>query len=41
MSNVWVFVQFQLVMTVSAPSERNRARGNRLTKNASLTAVFT
>lgn len=36
-----VFIQFQLVITVSAPSFKNRKRGKRLTKNASFTAVFT
>jgi len=40
-SKVRVFIQFQLVMMVSAPSFRNRKRGRRLTKNANLTAVFT
>lgn len=41
MSKVRVFIQFQLVIMVSAPSFRNRNRGRRLTKNASLTAVLT
>lgn len=41
MSKVNVFIQFQLVMMASAPSEQNRKRGRRLTKKASLTAVFT
>lgn len=41
MSNIRVLVQFQLVITVSAPSEKNRKSGRRLTKNASLTAVLT
>lgn len=41
MSNVRVFIQDQLVITVSAPSLRNRARGRRLVKKASFTAVFT
>ena len=41
MSNVWVFIQFQLVIIVSAPSFINKNRGNRLTKKASFTAVLT
>ena len=41
MSKVKVFIQVQLVMMVSAPSFRKRQRGKRLTKKASLTAVFT
>ena len=36
-----MFIQVQLVMMVSAPSFRKRQRGKRLTKKASLTAVFT
>ena len=36
-----MFIQLQLVMTVSAPSFMNRHRGRRLTKNASFTAVLT
>ena len=40
-SKVRVFIQFQLVIIVSAPSFTNRKRGNRLTKNASFTAVLT
>lgn len=40
-SNVKVFIQFQFVIIVSAPSFRKRQRGKRLTKKASLTAVFT
>ncbi len=41
MSNVFVFIHAQLVIMVSAPSEKNRNSGRRLTKNASLTDVFT
>ena len=41
MSKVRVFIQFQLVMIVSAPSFIYRKRGRRLTKNANFTAVFT
>ena len=40
-SKVWVFIQFHEVIIVSAPSLRNRKRGKRLTKKASLTAVLT
>lgn len=40
-SNVWVFIQLQLVVIVSTPSLRNRKRGSRLTKKANFTAVFT
>lgn len=40
-SKVRVFIQFQLVMIVSAPSLRKRNNGRRLTKKASLTAVLT
>lgn len=36
-----MFVQFQLVITVSAPSARNSERGRRLVMNANFTAVFT
>lgn len=39
-SKVWVFIQFQLVMTVSAPSFMNKNRGSRETRNASLTAFL-
>lgn len=41
MSNVWVFIQLQFVITASAPSLRKRKRGRRLTKKASFTAVLT
>ena len=41
MSKVSVFIQVQLVIIVSVPSFRNRKRGRRLTKKASLTAVLT
>ena len=40
-SKVKVFIQVQVVVIASAPSFRNRERGSRLTKKASLTAVFT
>lgn len=40
-SKVRVFVQFQVVMTVSVPSWRNKNRGRRLTKKAIFTAVLT
>lgn len=40
-SKVRVFIQFQLVIIISAPSFRNRNSGRRLTKKASFTAVFT
>lgn len=40
-SKVKVFIQFQLVIIVSAPSLRKRDRGRRLMKKASLTAVLT
>lgn len=36
-----VFIQVQLVTMVSVPSFRKINSGSRLTKNASLTAVFT
>lgn len=36
-----MFIQVQLVIIVSAPSSRNRNRGRRLMKKASLTAVLT
>ena len=36
-----MFIQFQLVMIVSAPSFRYKNKGARLTKKAALTAVFT
>ena len=36
-----MFIQFQLVMIVSAPSLRKRKRGRRLTKKANFTAVLT
>lgn len=36
-----MFIQFQLVMIVSAPSFKKRNSGRRLTKKASFTAVFT
>lgn len=36
-----MLIQVQLVRIVSVPSFRNTNRGARLTKNASLTAVFT
>lgn len=36
-----VFIQDQVVTTVSIPSERNKDRGNRLIKKAILMAVFT
>lgn len=36
-----MFAQFQLVVITSAPSVRNKNSGRRLTKKASLTAVFT
>lgn len=36
-----MFIQFQFVIIVSAPSFRNRQRGSRLTKKASFTAVLT
>lgn len=39
--NESVFIQFQFVITVSAPSEINRQSGRRLMKKESLTAVFT
>ena len=41
MSKVVVLVQFHVVRMVSAPSLRNRAKGRRLTKKATLTASFT
>lgn len=41
MSKVSVFIHAQLVMTVSAPSDKKINSGRRLTKNASLTAVLT
>lgn len=41
MSNVWVFIQLQVVMTASAPSFKKRERGRRLVKKASFTAVLT
>lgn len=40
-SKVAVFIQFQLVIIVSAPSLRNRSKGRMLIKKASFTAVFT
>lgn len=40
-SNIKVFIQFQEVMIVSAPSLRKMNSGRRLTKKASLTAVLT
>ncbi len=36
-----MFIQFQLVIIVSAPSLRKRNSGRRLTKKASFTAVLT
>ena len=36
-----MLIQVQLVTIVSVPSFRNTNRGARLTKNATLTAVFT
>lgn len=36
-----MFIQFQLVTIVSAPSLRKRKSGMRLTKKAVFTAVFT
>lgn len=36
-----VFIQVQVVVIVSTPSLRNRLRGRRLVKKASLTAVLT
>lgn len=36
-----MFIQFQLVITISAPSFRNKNKGKRLTKKDSLTAVLT
>lgn len=36
-----LFIHVQVVITVSAPSERKRKRGKRLTKKASLIAVLT
>lgn len=36
-----MFIQVQLVMMVSAPSFKNRARGSKLTRKAHFTAVFT
>lgn len=41
MSKAEVFIQDQVVVIASAPSERNRKRGRRLTKKAILIAVFT
>lgn len=41
MSNIRVFIQFQVIVITSVPSFRKRANGRRLTKNASFTAVFT
>lgn len=41
MSNIKVFIQVQSVIIVSAPSVRNKKRGRRLIKKASLTAVLT
>lgn len=40
-SKIRMFIQVQLVITVSAPSARNRNNGNRLMKKAILMAVFT
>lgn len=40
-SKVWVFIQVQDVTIVSAPSLRNKNKGRRLTRKASLTAVLT
>lgn len=36
-----VFIQVQLVMITSAPSDKKREAGRRLTRNANFTAVFT
>lgn len=36
-----MFIQHQVVVMISAPWLRKRARGRRLTKNAIFTAVFT
>lgn len=41
MSNVWIFIQLQLMIMVSAPSFRKRKSGKRLVRNASFTAVLT
>lgn len=41
MSKVRVFIQFQLVIIVSAPSLKKISRGRRLTKNESFTAALT
>lgn len=41
MSKVWVFIQVQFVIIISAPSLRNMERGRRLTKKAVFTAVLT
>lgn len=41
MLKVSVFIQHQVVVMISAPWLRNRARGRRLTRNAIFTAVFT
>lgn len=41
MSNVWVFIQLQVVMTVSVPSFRKSERGRRLVRKANFTAVLT
>lgn len=41
MSKVWVFIQVQLVIIVSAPSLRKRQRGIMLVKKAHFTAVLT
>ena len=35
-----MFIQFQLVVMISAPSRRNRNRGRRLMKKASFTAAL-
>lgn len=40
-SKAVVFIQVQVVITASAPSDRKRNKGRRLTKKASLIAVFT
>lgn len=40
-SNVVVFIQDQVVIIASAPSDKKRNRGKRLTKKAILMAVFT
>ena len=41
MSNMLVFIQSQVVITVSAPSFKNTNRGSRLVIKASLIAVLT